>query len=235
MTSKTKEFKLNERIVFSNEIVYFCNINPYNSSIFISLDVGGKKIKSNMPKKINLKDIIINNESEEINYKLLDDIEIKMKFKIINKFDKKELFESFQNTMRESRQRWNQVKKKEGVKFIPGLSIQDRVRMFTCVDNKKQNLTCRNKKPGKLKMPIMFQASNQNSIKSLSSNKSNIKGKKNTKIKNENNAENKEEIKNIKVIKLDNNNEKNIINNEKIDNNNEKNIIKNEILKQNNI
>ena len=132
MTSKTKEFKLIEKVVFESEIVYFFNINPYNSSIYISLEINGKKIKFiNNIEKIILKDILTNNENEEFNYHLDEDIELKMKFKIINKFNKKELFESFQNTMRESRIRWNQVKANEAMKFGTGLTIQDRVKMFS--------------------------------------------------------------------------------------------------------
>ena len=43
MTSKTKEFKLNEIVQFGNELIYFFNINPYNASIYVSLETNGKK------------------------------------------------------------------------------------------------------------------------------------------------------------------------------------------------
>ena len=76
MTSKTREFKLSELTTFDNELIHFFNINPNNSSIYINLEVEGKKIKINNPQKIILKDVISNNE--ELDFNFTDDIEIKM-------------------------------------------------------------------------------------------------------------------------------------------------------------
>ena len=206
MTSKTKEFKLNEIIEFENEQIHFFNINPSNSSIFISLEMDGKKIKLNYSDKLILKDIYQKNESEEINYKIIDEMELKMDFKIINKFNKKDIFESFQNKMRESKLKWNQKKINEGMAFGTGISIKDRIKMFSGGDQtKKQNITS-NLKPGKLKMPSVFQNSNKNSLKSRNSNLSSNtdKSSKKSSIKE---AVNKEEIKDLNKIKLKNNNE----------------------------
>ena len=244
MTSKTREFKLNEIVVFENELIHFFNINPYNSSIYTSLEIDGKKIKLNNTEKIILKDVITKNENEEITYNINDDIQLKMKYKIFDKFNKKELFESFQTTMRESKARWNNQKiKNEGMKFGTGISIKDRIKMFSGGENKKKQ-TNTNYKPGKLKMPPMFQNSNKNSLSSthsnISSNKSSFKMKKSQKIKIENNADkvdnnkNKEEIKDSNKNKNNNKNEIIIINNEKIEsNNNEIKILKNEMTKDN--
>ena len=72
MTSKTKEFKLTELTIFNNELIHFFNINPYNSSIYISLEVDGKKMKLNYSEKINLGDIIPRIEtSSGIRYRVL--------------------------------------------------------------------------------------------------------------------------------------------------------------------
>ena len=196
MTSKTKEFKLNDLIIFKNEIIHFFNINPYNSSLYISLEINGKKIKlNNESEKIILKDIITTNENSEINYSFTDEINLKMKFKILNKFNKKEIFESFQTKMRESKTRWNQSKLNEGKIFGHGISIKDRIKMFSGreSDKKLNNPNPTKFKPGKLKIPTMFQKSNKNSIKSSSSNKStNLNESKNS-IKKRNSIETKSE------------------------------------------
>ena len=65
MTSKTREFKFNEIVVFENELIHFFNINPYNYLIYISLEIDGKKIKLN-----NIEKMIPKNENEQITYKL---------------------------------------------------------------------------------------------------------------------------------------------------------------------
>ena len=245
MTNKTKEFKLNESTLFKNEIIRFFNINPYNSSIYISLEINGKKIKlNNASEKIILKDIITQNENSEINYNVSEDIDLKMQFKIINKFNKKEIFESFQTKMRESKARWKQSKVNEGKVFGHGISIKDRVKMFSGGDNTKKHNNPTNYKPGKLKIPTMFQKSNQNSIKSSNSNLStNLDESKNSinnrKSKDSNKLEIKEKIiKNEKKIENDNNNEKIIINNFDIknnnDNKNDNDLIKNIIVENKN-
>ena len=204
MTSKTKEFKLNEKVKFSNELIYFFNINPYNSSIYISLEIYGKKIKLDYSDKIILKEIF-QDEVKELNYNINDDVELNMIFKIVNKFNKKEIFESFQTKMRESKALWNQKKLNEGMVYGCGISIKDRIKMFSGGDNtKKQNVTS-NYKPGKLKMPNIFQKSNKNSIKSSHSNISRDDIKKSIKkgsLKNIDIFENKEEIKDLNKIQI---------------------------------
>ena len=51
MSSKTKEFQLNEETIFKNEIIHFFNINAMNSTIYIYLEIDGKKVKSEKSKK----------------------------------------------------------------------------------------------------------------------------------------------------------------------------------------
>ena len=259
MTSKTREFILKDKIIFEKEIVRFFNINPYNSSIYIKFEINGKKHYLSNIGKIILKDIITNNENKEVNFNILEEVELKMKFKISNKFNKKEIFESFQTKMRESKVKWNQNKMKEGNVLGTGISIKDRVKMFSGEEKAKKQITV-NKKPGKLKMPVMFQKSIKSSnIKNLNSYlitnkddfKNNIKNKSGKDfIKKENNeiindlekikdkskkdvTKHDKEIKNdIKDIK---NEEHKIINTEdKINFNNNDNIIKGQENRKNN-
>ena len=240
MTSKTKEFKLNEIVQFDNELIHFFNINPYSASIYVSLETNGKKIKLDYSDKIILKEIF-QNENTEINYNIIKDVQLNMIFKIVNKFNKKDIFESFQTKMRESKILWNQKKLNEGVIYGGGISIKDRIKMFSGGDkSKKQNITS-NYKPGKLKMPNIFRTSNKNSIKSSHSNISKEEVKKSIKkesLKNLNKLENKEEIKDLNKIQIrksdivQNNNKIEKNNNEKIMNkepiNIEQKVIKNE-------
>ena len=240
MKSKTKEFKLNEIVQFGNELIYFFNINPYNASIYVSLETNGKKIKLDYSDKIILKEIF-QNESTEINYNIIKDVQLNMIFKIVNKFNKKDIFESFQTKMRESKVLWNQKKLNEGAIYGGGISIKDRIKMFSGGDKSKKQNTTSNYKPGKLKMPNIFQTSNKNSIKSSHSNISKEEVKKSIKkesLKNLNKLENKEEIKDLNKIhirksdivqnnnKIEKNNNEKIMNKEPI--NKEQRVIKNE-------
>jgi len=218
MTSKTREFKLTELTIFNNELIHFFNINPYNSSIYISLEVDGKKMKLNNSEKINLGDIIPKIDTEEINYNIIEEVELKMKFKIMDKFNKKTLFESFKEKLRESKVKWNQQKINAGQGvFETGISIKDRIKMFSGGESPTKQNNTKNYKPGKLKMPIMFQNSNKSPIKS--NNNINRKSKNET---NKDNDEKKSEIKeknknNQKAIKeiLINKKESNSIANDK--------------------
>ena len=193
MASKTKEFKLTELTIFNNEFIHFFNINPYNSSIYISLEVDGKKMKLDYSEKINLGDIIPRIEIEEIDYNIKEDVELKMKFKIMNKFNKKKLFESIKEKLRESKVKWNlqKINAGQGV-FGTGISIKDRIKMFSGGESPQKQKNTKNYKPGKLKIPTMFQNSNKSPIK----NNINRKSKNETKKDNDEKGEIKEKKKN---------------------------------------
>ena len=208
MTSKTKEFKLNEIIQFNNESIHFFNINPYNSSIYISLEINGKRMKLDYSDKIILKEIF-QNENKEINYNIINDIELNMKFKLINKFNKKEIFESFQTKLRESKVKWNQNKLNEGGAYGSGISIKDRVKMFSGGENAKKQNAATNFKPGKLKMPNIFKKSGKDN-----SNIGKDDAKKSIK---KDSLKNNNKIENNNIIKI---NEKENLNNDKIVGNN---------------
>ena len=199
MTSKTKEFKLTELTIFNNELIHFFNINPYNSSIYISLEIDGKKLKVNYSEKINLGDIIPRIEKEEIDYNIIEDVELKMKFKIMNKFNKKTLFESFKEKLRESKVKWNQQKLNAGQGvFETGISIKDRIKIFSGGESPPKQNNTKNYKPGKLKIPTMFQNSNKspnksNNINRKSKNETNKDNEEKKSEKNENNQKDKKE------------------------------------------
>ena len=117
MNSRSQEFFLSESIYFENELIYFFNINPYNSSINIFFEIHREKVKLNNARVLVLKDIITKEKDDIINFNVNKDIELKMKIKIINKYNKKDLFESFQNKMRESLVKWEKNKKKKEMKM----------------------------------------------------------------------------------------------------------------------
>ena len=93
MISKTKEFLLNEINTFKNEIIHFFNIDSINCTLYIYLEIDGKKFKSENSKKnfhkLILRDIGIKNEKKEIDCIIVDNAELKILIRNINKFGRK--------------------------------------------------------------------------------------------------------------------------------------------------
>ena len=205
MSNKTKKFDLNGLIIFKNELIYFFYINPYKSSINISLEINGKTHNFNDFQNIKLNEIINKNENEEVNFKVKDELELVFTIKIIEKFNKKEIFESFHEQLRESKITWNKKKKYDKKIIETGISIQERVKIFSGKEKENNIKNINQKKPGKLKLPTMFQKSINNS-----ENKNNTKYKKNNISKKEmkNNNETENIIKGKINKNLNNNNEK---------------------------
>ena len=126
MTSKTKKIILNEIIIFDNELIYFFNINPNKSSINIYFEINGKKHFLNDFEYIKLKDIN-NSKIEEKIIKIKEGLELKFNIKILDKFNKKEIFEVFHEKIRES---INILQKRSKV-IATGVSIQEKVKIFS--------------------------------------------------------------------------------------------------------
>ena len=195
MTNKTKKFELNELITFKNELIYFFNIIPNKSEIYISLEINGNKQNFSGKEIIKLNDITKKNENEEITLEIKDGLELIVNIKIMDKFNKTDIFNVFNEKIRES---INILNKK--TKYIrTGISIQERVKFFS--GKEKENLP-KNKnknKPGKLKVPEMFQKSNKNSNnnQSITQNETNNKKEK-TKINNSEIPKNNKKIENKK-------------------------------------
>ena len=102
LIKKTKEFFLDEINTFKRELIHFFNIDKLNASIFIYLEIEGKKIKSEKKNfkenKLVLNEII--NEKKEIICLLYENVELKILIRIINakekiKPDKTDIKEDF--------------------------------------------------------------------------------------------------------------------------------------------
>ena len=91
LIKKTKEFFLEEINTFNKELIHFFNIDKNNSSIFIYLEIEGKKIKQEK-NKVNYYKLVLNeikNEKKEIICSILEQIELKIFIRIINKKKRK--------------------------------------------------------------------------------------------------------------------------------------------------
>ena len=233
MTNKTKTFDLDEFIIFKNELIYFFKVNPKISIINISFEINEKRHNFNDLESIKLNDIVNKNDTEEINLKINEDLELNLTIKIMEKFNKKEIFETIQEKLRESKITWHKKNNADKKVIKTGISIQERIKMFSAKDNDNKVKSASQYKPGKLKLPIMF----QNSIEK--SNNKTLKYKSKTEYKKEEKKSNgpkgggmKEETytNNLKVKKLDENTETNT---DKKDLNSKENPINNEPINKN--
>ena len=160
LIKKTKEFFLEEINTFSNELIHFFNINKNNSSIFIYLEVEGKKIKSEQKDinyyKLVLKDI--KNEKREIICLILEQIELKIFIRIINN-NKKEKVKSNDINKTDDNNIKNKNKSHTPLNgysnFGKPLTIQDKIRLFNGEFIKRKIYRNENI-PGKIKIPEIF-------------------------------------------------------------------------------
>jgi hypothetical protein len=164
MSSKTKEFQLSEETTFKNEIIHFFNINAMNSTIYIYLEIDGKRAKSEKTKKnfhkLILKDIEAKNEKKEIKCFIVEDIELKILIKIISKYKsffrrKSKSFYKKVDDENQTRERKNSLPHQSAY-VKPGMSIKDKIKIFTGELIKRQ---INNNKaiPGRLIIPKIFQ------------------------------------------------------------------------------
>ena len=162
MGSKTKEFQLAEEQTFKNEIIHFFNINAINSTINIYLEIDGKRIKSEKSKqyfhKLILKDIGIKNNKKEIKCIIVDDAELKILIRIINKYKSflKKKSKSFHKKLEElNLMNTTPRKNTENMLIKPSMSIRDKIKIFSGEFLNRQL----NDKiiPGRLIMPKIFE------------------------------------------------------------------------------
>ena len=81
---------MDEINTFNKELIHFFNIDKLNAYIYIYLEIEGKKIKSEK-NKINYYKLTLNeikDEKKEIICLILDNIELKILIRIINKKEK---------------------------------------------------------------------------------------------------------------------------------------------------
>jgi hypothetical protein len=171
---------LNEINTFKNEVVHFFNIDSINSSIYIYIEIEGKKIQSENTKenyyKIILKDVGTKSEKKELNCKLFDNIELKILIRIIKKFGirKSSIFEN--KIIEEEKP----GKKRGNTQFAPslfsqnGISKKEKIKIFSGEFINKQIFN-NNAIQGKLKMPSLSkkkndEKSNENKIEDIKDN-----------------------------------------------------------------
>ena len=205
----------------------------------IFIDINNKKIESNNKSEPNyyllkIKDIEIKDEFQDFNFKIVNNIEVKLSMKVKNKFNSQKvgnLFQKFQPIQN----------KKEGTSerksvIGTGVNMKERLAIFSNNNNKKENNTTNtNYIPKKLKIPANLAGINskdnkKENVKEIKNYNKEIKEKKDDTQKNKeeviNKVENEEKPENI------NNNmqeEKNVEQNQNIENlDDNENIQKNE-------
>ena len=179
LIKKTKEFFLEENNKFSKELIHFFNIDKINASIYIYLEIEGKKILQEKNKGKNYKLALneIQNEKKEIICLIYENIELKIIIRIINKKEKlkpDEMDIKEDNDMKKRSRIYTQYNGINNNFYNKGLSIQDRIKIFSGEFVKKKIYKNENI-PGKLKIPEVFL---QNNNKNDSSDKKNKEQKK---------------------------------------------------------
>ena len=179
LIKKTKEFFLEENNKFSKELIHFFNIDKINASIYICLEIEGKKIlqEKNKGKNYQLALNEIQNEKREIICLIYENIELKIVIRIINKKEKlkpDEMDIKGDNDMKKRSRIYTQYNGINNNFYNKGLSIQDRIKIFSGEFVKKKIYKNENI-PGKLKIPEVFL---QNNNKNDSSDKKNKEQKK---------------------------------------------------------
>ena len=179
LIKKTKEFFLEENNKFSKELIHFFNIDKINASIYIYLEIEGKKILQEKNKGKNYKLALneIQNEKREIICLIYENIELKIVIRIINKKEKlksDEMDIKEDNDMKKRSRIYTQYNGINNNFYNKGLSIQDRIKIFSGEFVKKKIYKNENI-PGKLKIPEVFL---QNNNKNDSSDKKNKEQKK---------------------------------------------------------
>ena len=164
MINKTKEFLLNKINTFKNEIIHFFNIDSINCTLYIYLEIDGKKLKSEDSKenyhKLILRDIGIKNEKKEINCIIVDNAELKILIRNINKYGRKKSNSLYKKASEEVVVRNRGYSQPaNSVLGKPSSSIKDKIKIFSGEFIKKQIIKAQ-VIPGKLKMPSLFQKEN---------------------------------------------------------------------------
>ena len=160
LIKKTKEFFLEEINTFNKELIHFFNIDKNNSSIFIYLEIEGKKIKQEK-NKVNYYKLVLNDiksEKKEIICSILEQIELKIFIRIINKKKEKIILDDVNKKDDNNiklRNRFN-TNCNGCINFNKsGLSIQDKIRIFSGEFIRRKIYRNENI-PGKLKIPEIF-------------------------------------------------------------------------------
>ena len=153
----------------------------------IFIDINDKKIQSENKSEKNyylllFKDIEVKDEFQEFNFKIVNNIEVKLNIKVKNKFNSQKignLFQKFQPTQ-------NKKEENSNPKSIIGTGINMKQRLAVFSNNKNDNNAKENTNknvPKKLKMPSNFTNDNTNNNKSNNENNKEKKENKKEEIK----------------------------------------------------
>jgi hypothetical protein len=175
LIKKTKEFFLEENNKFNKELIHFFNIDKINASIYIYLEIEGKKILQGKNKGKNYKLLLneIQNEKKEVICVIYENIELKIVIRIINKKEKiksEEMDIKEDNDMKKRTRIYTQYNGINNNFYKKGLSIQDRIKIFSGEFVKKKIYKNENI-PGKLKIPEVFLQHNDKDDKKDNKNK----------------------------------------------------------------
>ncbi len=149
---------MDEINTFNKELIHFFNIDKFNSSIYIYLEIEGKKIKTE--NKINYYKLVlkdIKKEKEEIICLILENIELKILIRIFCRKEKNKINEMDTKEENNIKKRTRLYTQYNGFNNFnkPGLTIQDKIKIFSGEFIKRK--IYRNEKiPGKLKIPEVF-------------------------------------------------------------------------------
>ena len=175
MSSKSKEFQLNELVTFKNEIIHFFNVDGINSTINIYLEIDGKKTKSEKSKKnfhkLVLKEIGIMQVKKEVSFFIVDGVELKILIRIINKYKKyfRRRSRSFDNGEFKVPKRIRKYTYRDSVLMPQGENIKDKIKIFSG-EYIKRKINNKVYLPRKLIMPKMFENKLNKEVKKKESN-----------------------------------------------------------------
>jgi len=169
-TLQTKTHLIDNQIIqFNKDTSKFVSINSSKGVMKIFIDINDKKVQSENKSEPNyyllfFKDIEVKDEFQEFNFKIVNNIEVKLNIKVKNKFNSQKvgnLFQKFQP---------NQNKKEESSnpKSVIGTGVNMKERLAVFSKNKNENNAKENASknvPKKLKIPSSFTSDNINKTK----------------------------------------------------------------------
>ena len=173
LIKKTKDFFLEEINTFNKELIHFFNINKNNSSIFIYLEIEGKKLKPEQ-NNINYYKLVLNdirNEKREMICSMFEQVELKILIRIINNNKKEKIkLNDINKTDDNNIKNKNPLRTPLNGNFSKSLTIQDKIRIFNGEFIKRKIYRNENT-PGKLKIPEIFLQQNKDKENKTKENK----------------------------------------------------------------
>jgi len=216
------------------------SINATKGVMKIFIDIDNKKVQSDNKSEPNyyilfFKDIEIKDEFQEFNYKIVNNIEVKLNIKVKNKFNSAKVDNLFKKFNQGQNKKEEVVQRKSVIGT--GVNMKERLAMFSNnkKDDKPKNTTSNNNVQKEVKLPSNSAGTNENKKDNIK--EENIKKEKENKEKKEikENKENINKADNKELKKEDKKDEKkgDYKENKKEDKNEIKNEVKQDIEKDN--